>query len=1551
MFIFNLTLKKTFTAVIITILSSLQLNAQLVSPELAQKVAVNFYNSQIQTKDSLKSAGIAKISLAKVYYNENMLKSANDEKKPLCYVFNLNDNGFIIVTADERFKPIIGYSEKSNFSLENKPAAFISFFNSLYYQINYAVSNNLPLSKNNEWLKLKSNKLSVSSKVGPLMNKIMWGQGKPYNNKLFEKYSERTSMGCTAIALAQLMYYYKYPFKGIGEFTYDEAGSDPQIGTITAKFDDNIYQWENFKNSYSSNETELANMPELILETAMAIESDFGTGGTGSRLIRIGKNDVVDALKEIFRYKGVKYKSVDALTKLDNWENTIRNEIDQKRPVLYGFTDQENDTIKHALICDGYNNDLFHFNWGWDGHYNNDIPDYWFPLTAIEIGDRDYSYESNLLGLNTHQMIINIAPDYENPLKDQYEQDNNFADATLLENGKPQLHSISPEYDKDYYKFVLTSPANVTIETNGVNGNTQMWLYDGNQQYFDYDDDSGEGSNSKLVKELQKGTYYVMIEEKGGDTNIPSYVISLNVTETGLPNTLDAPTVTVSKGTYSDHIFVSWSEIAEATGYNLYRSTSNNSANAVKIGQASSTYREHEDRDVEPGITYYYWVKTLSKNNDVVITSDFSNVASGWLKENENHPPNEPTLISPENNSTVTAPFTLQWDCSDPDGDDLTYKLKVYHVDSDDGNYEEGITETYLDVSEELREDELGTYEWSIFASDGEYEVESDTWTFTIVSGDEENYPPVFTNSPNPPDNSIVGLGNYRMSWECADADNDPLTFNLFAREKDDNYWERPAADLDEPYFDAFFDNPGDVIEWKVIASDGKVEVESPIWTFTVQKNINGVNENDSLALVALYNSCDGDNWSNNTNWLEAPVKDWYGVTVKNGRVTSLKLNASYPDLFGLKNNLPPEIGQLTNLDFLDLSFNELTGPIPPEIGNLTNLRVLQLTSNKLSGNIPPEVGNLHSLTHLILADNELSGNIPPEIGDLQNLQTLMITYNQLSGTIPEEIGNLESLDNIHLYNNFLSGEIPSSIGNLTNLTYLGLSSNNLSGTIPSHLFDLNNLEKLIIAYNDFSGTFPEDISKLTSLNMLRIDRNKFSGKLTDKILQLPNLDDIWIEENNFTEIPNFSSKENIIRLKIFNNNLTFEDIEPNMPVLDIVNNSENQYAEFIYSPQKKIGEPISEQIEEEQEYTLSIDCGGEHNQYQWIKDGVILNEPTTNPEYIISSFSKEDEGFYMCKVTNSIVPDLIIESYTIALTAKDITSPTLSINPSTGSNLSNQFSISLIFSENVTGVAEGLSVNNGEFKVSGEGKNYTVTINTEDNMDVTLFISNNITDLAGNHFDGASYNYSVGDNTPPFLTACSPNDTIINDNHPTFNFSFNEEIVLGSGSLKVYKRNNNTISTLSIPFDASMIEENKVTVSYNSTINGSLEKNTEYYITIDDGSFADLSGNIFEGIEDNSIWTFTTGPNYATYIKNLNSIDNTIEIYPNPSSNKLTIEFTTVPQKYSIEFYNNLGQTVIQKQSANRLVQLNLRKLTNGIYYLKIYNGEFSRTEKIIVK
>ncbi|MFN2197478.1 MAG: leucine-rich repeat domain-containing protein, partial [Anaerolineales bacterium] len=157
-------------------------------------------------------------------------------------------------------------------------------------------------------------------------------------------------------------------------------------------------------------------------------------------------------------------------------------------------------------------------------------------------------------------------------------------------------------------------------------------------------------------------------------------------------------------------------------------------------------------------------------------------------------------------------------------------------------------------------------------------------------------------------------------------------------------------------------------------------------------------------ALVAIFESTDGPNWSilpEYDPWLSTNTPcSWYGVGCEAGSVVGIDLSDFCARQYcensvGLSGMIPPQIGDLSRLEILNLTFNYITGNIPPEIGNLTNLVCLQLSANELSGGIPSEIGNLTELRNLALSGNYLTGNIPQEIGNLANLETLYIFENQ----------------------------------------------------------------------------------------------------------------------------------------------------------------------------------------------------------------------------------------------------------------------------------------------------------------------------------------------------------------------------------------------------------------------------------------------------------------------------------------------------------------------------------------------------------------------------
>lgn len=129
-----------------------------------------------------------------------------------------------------------------------------------------------------------------------------------------------------------------------------------------------------------------------------------------------------------------------------------------------------------------------------------------------------------------------------------------------------------------------------------------------------------------------------------------------------------------------------------------------------------------------------------------------------------------------------------------------------------------------------------------------------------------------------------------------------------------------------------------------------------------------GLPDSEYNALVALYNSTDGPNWTNNTNWLTANP-NWYGVTVENSHVTSVYLNCN-----NLSGNLPPQLGNLTELEWFDLSGNQLTGEIPSSIANLDMLMWADLGYNALSCSDPDVVSHLASTD----PDWQYTQTVPP---------------------------------------------------------------------------------------------------------------------------------------------------------------------------------------------------------------------------------------------------------------------------------------------------------------------------------------------------------------------------------------------------------------------------------------------------------------------------------------------------------------------------------------------------------------------------------------------
>lgn len=332
------------------------LMADPVDPSMARKVASNFLTAVSKEGREMAQRGLVQRPMMSEF--------------PDVYLFtNYDGSGFVLVSADDRAYPILGYSCESRFEMEGMPVHVHDFLKNYQDQISYlrnSVGRYLPPTVGLWRSLLEENTFSLplSTSVSPLLS-TTWSQA-PYYNAICPYYAsgERSVTGCVATATAQVMKYWNWPNTGIGSHSYVSCNA-----TQSADFGATTYNWANMParlDSYSTS-TQVNAVATLMYHVGVAVEMKYGelSGAQSASFGDRSKACVENALVDYFKYKsslvGI-YR--DSYTD-EQWCEILRNELDSNRPIIYAGQGVGGG---HCFVLDGYDAaGGFHINWGWDG--------------------------------------------------------------------------------------------------------------------------------------------------------------------------------------------------------------------------------------------------------------------------------------------------------------------------------------------------------------------------------------------------------------------------------------------------------------------------------------------------------------------------------------------------------------------------------------------------------------------------------------------------------------------------------------------------------------------------------------------------------------------------------------------------------------------------------------------------------------------------------------------------------------------------------------------------------------------------------------------------------------------------------------------------------------------------------------------------------------------------------------------------------------------------------------------------------------------------------
>ena len=384
-------MKKYHILIYAVLFAKIALSQQQVSISEAQIAAKNYLCYLDANNNDLE--------VEHVYIIENVQDLRRDT---LVYEIEFDNGGYVMLSGSKACVPVLGYGYKSSIieDMDNIPCGLRFFMDSYLAQITECFTNvSINLYHADEWDELlffdeTNTSLNSNSGIAPLLTS-KWGQSEANDGLVNDAYNQLAPLttvcnysrhcpaGCCAVAVGQVMNYWKYPI--YNPFATEQFDWCNMADELNPGDDYDIYIREShavaFLLHYLGSKFNMSYCDDENCESSAYIEDD-------------------ETILENFGYSdNLIYRKNTWLIHDDDWKQMIKNDLDRYWPVLYSGHGNGG----HAFVCDGYRNDKFHFNFGWTG-----ICDGYFEIGALAFYDNSGVYHNYK---ERQSAVFRIRPD------------------------------------------------------------------------------------------------------------------------------------------------------------------------------------------------------------------------------------------------------------------------------------------------------------------------------------------------------------------------------------------------------------------------------------------------------------------------------------------------------------------------------------------------------------------------------------------------------------------------------------------------------------------------------------------------------------------------------------------------------------------------------------------------------------------------------------------------------------------------------------------------------------------------------------------------------------------------------------------------------------------------------------------------------------------------------------------------------------------------------------------------------------------------------------